>query len=81
MKRGNHFSGRPTHPVFTFANLRGPLYLDLVFTKPETGSTWSCTKRGFSCLDITRGHIEIAYATIVITGDAVVSYTTFSPFS
>ena len=47
----------------------------------ETGSTWSCTKRGFSCPDITRGYIGIAYATIVITDNAVVSYTTFSPFS
>jgi hypothetical protein len=80
-KRGSHFSGRPTHPVFTFANLCGQLYPNLVFTKPGTGSTWSCTKRGFSCPDITIGYIGIAYATIAITGDAVVSYTTFSPFS
>jgi hypothetical protein len=80
-KRGSHFSMRPTHPVFTFVNLCGQLYPDLVFTKPGTGSTWSCTKRGFSCPDITIGHIRIAYATSVITDDAVVSYATFSPFS
>ena len=80
-KRGSHFSGRPTHPVFTFVNLCGQLYSDLVFAKPETGSTWSCTKWGFSCSDITNGYIGIAYATIAITDNAVVSYTTFSPLS
>ena len=80
-KRGSHFSGRPTHPVFTFVNLCGQLCPRLAFTKPRTGSTWSCTKRGFSCPDTTKGQIEIACATIAITDDAVVSYTTFSPFS
>ena len=80
-KRGSHFSGRPTHPVFTFVNLRGQLCPRLVFTKPRTGSTWSCTKRGFSCPVMTNGHNGIACATIAITDDAVVSYTTFSPFS
>ena len=77
MKRGNHFSRRPTHPVLTFVNLCGQHFLDLIFTKPGTGSTWSCTKRGFSCG--AKG--TIAYATNAITDDAVVSYTTFSPFS
>ncbi len=46
-----------------------------------TGPTWSCTRRGFSCPDMTDGHIGIACATIVITDDAVVSYTAFSPLS
>ena len=53
-KRGSHFSGRPTHPVFTFVNLCGQLCPRLVFTKPRTGSTWSCTKRGFSCNAVRR---------------------------
>ena len=82
LKRGSHFSRRPTHPVFTFVNLCGQLSPDSAFAKPGTGFTWSCTKRGFSCPDITNsGYARIAHTTIVITDDAVVSYTTFSPFS
>jgi hypothetical protein len=80
-ERGNHFSWRPTHPVFTFVKLCGQRFLDSVFTKSGTGSTWSCTKRGFSCSEMIYDHLGIAYATNVITDDAVVSYTTFSPFS
>ena len=80
-KRGSHFSRRPTHPVFTVVNLRGPRFSSLAFAKVETGSTWSCTRRGFSCPVITRSYNGIAYATIAITDDAVVSYTTFSSFS
>ena len=80
-KWGSHFSWRPTHPVFTCVNWSGQLYPDWAFAKSETGSTRSCTKRGFSCPDATKGRTGIAHATIVITDDAVVSYTTFSPFS
>jgi hypothetical protein len=80
-KRGNHFSWRPTHPVFTCVNWSGQLSSHSAFAQSETGSTWSCTKRGFSCPDVTNGHIGIAYATIIITDNAVVSYTTFSPVS
>ncbi len=61
--------------------LRGRLYSFLAIAKSETGSTWSCTKRGFSRSNITISYIGIAYATIVISNDAVVSYITFSPFS
>ena len=61
-------------------NWSGQLYSDLAFAKSETGSTRSCTKRGFSCPVSIFDLDGIAYATIVITDDAVVSYTTFSPF-
>jgi len=46
-----------------------------------TGLTWSCTKRGFSCPATITDRSGIACATIDITDDAVVSYTTFSPVS
>jgi hypothetical protein len=61
-------------------NWSGQLYPDLAFAKSETGSTRSCTKRGFSCPVSIKDRDGIAHATIVITDDAVVSYTTFSPF-
>ena len=61
-------------------NWSGQLYPDLAFAKSKTGSTRSCTKRGFSCPVSIKDRDGIAHATIVITDDAVVSYTTFSPF-
>lgn len=57
--------------------LRGPLFPLPAYAKSGTGSTRSCTGRGFSCG--ARG--AIAFATITIADDAVVSYTTFSPVS
>jgi hypothetical protein len=71
---------RPTHPVFTRVNWSRQLYLNSAFAKSKTGSTRSCTKRGFSCSVPIKDRNGIAFATIAITGNAVVSYTTFSPF-